>query len=386
MYRLKSVPEDFVVDEITLIREQESSARLRWKEKMKTLRGADPSSGMKSKETKRYTIFRMKKTGMDHFQAIAILSEKTRIQRSDFGYAGTKDRRAVTSQLISIPRIPRETLERLSIKGIEISDIFESDKPIKLGDLVGNRFHITVRNVEEKERPLVLKNLKKVKEKGFTNLFGEQRFGSMRSANHIIGKAIIKRDFEKAVMIFLTQAGSESGENETARARLAKEKDFRRALAYFARSLTYERIMLEHLSVNPDDFPGALRALPKLLGRMFIHAYQSHIWNEVAEKIGKDGMIPILGSKTILDNYPESKEILRKIMIGEAIKPSDFVIKDMMFLTTRGEERAAIVKPNDLKHSFGDDELNRGKIKLILDFELPKGSYATVLVGNIMNG
>ncbi|NOX71144.1 MAG: tRNA pseudouridine(13) synthase TruD, partial [Candidatus Micrarchaeota archaeon] len=56
------------------------------------------------------------------------------------------------------------------------------------------------------------------------------------------------------------------------------------------------------------------------------------------------------------------------------------------FLSTRGDERCAFVKPKNLKFSFSDDDLNCGKIKIVLDFELPKGSYATVLIKDIMKG
>ncbi len=341
MYVIKSVPEDFVVEEITKIKKNVSGAKLRWKEKMRALRGN------KTPEKKRYTIFRMKKTNLNLFEAIELISEKTGIPKKDFGYAGTKDKKAVTIQTISVPEYPKSELLNLEIKGINILDVFKSDKPIKLGDLIGNRFHIIVRNIDENIKENIEKNLNKIKKNGFLNLFGKQRFGS---DNAEIGKMIIKKDFKKAAELLVTS-----------------NKDVK-----------------YYLSENRADYIGSVKILPKMLSRMFIHAYQSQIWNETAEKIKRNCMIPIIGSKTKLENYPESKDIVEKIMKRENNQLSDFVIKDIMFLSTRGGERKSIIRPDNLSYSIGNDDMNKDKLKLILDFELPKGSYATVFVNYIM--
>ena len=289
----------------------------------------------------------MTKTDMDIFKTIGILSEKTGIPKKDFGYAGTKDKKAVTSQMISVPGCQKKELESLKIKGIKISDVFESDKPIKLGGLSGNRFRITVRNIDSKERGMIEENVGKVRKDGFLNLFGEQRFSK---DNIEIGRLLVKKDFEKAAELIASS----------------------------------NKIAGHYLSKNKDDYIGAIKILPKMLSRMFVHAYQSYIWNIAAEKIGKDCIIPIIGSKTRLSDYPESKGTIEKIMKKEDIRLSDFVIKDIMFLSTRGEERESVVKPSEFVCSFSKDEMNKGKLKLVLNFELSKGSYATVLIDYIM--
>jgi len=341
MYKIKTVPEDFVVDEITEIRESGASSKLRWKEKMDLLRNK------KNSATKRFTIFRMTKTDMDLFGAIGILSEKTGIPKKYFGYAGTKDKKAVTSQMISVPEYPKKKMEDLKIKGIKISDIFYADRPIKLGNLSGNRFMITVRNIDSKEKAEIEKNIEKIKKNGFPNLFGEQRFSK---DNIEIGRLLVKKDFKRAAELIASS-----------------NKD-----------------VMYYLSGNKDDYMGAIKILPKMLSKMFIHAYQSYIWNMTAEQVKKDCQIPIIGSKTKLEYYPDSKETVEKIMRKEGLSLSDFVIKDIMFLSTRGEERKSVVKPEKLAHSFGEDEMNEGRLKLILGFEIPKGSYATVLIDFIM--
>ncbi|MBN2102114.1 MAG: tRNA pseudouridine(13) synthase TruD [Candidatus Aenigmarchaeota archaeon] len=341
MYKIKSVPQDFVVDEITDIEESKASSKLRWKEKMDLLRNK------KKKPARKFTVFRMTKTDIDFFRAIEMLSEKTGIPKKEFGYAGTKDKKAVTSQMISIPEYHKENLGTMKIKGIRISDIFETDKPIKLGNLSGNKFRIIVRNIDSEERIRIEKNIEKIKKDGFLNLFGEQRFSK---DNIEIGRLLVRKDFKKAAELIASS-----------------NNDVR-----------------HYLSRNNDDCIGAIEILPRMLSKMFVHAYQSYIWNMTAGQIKKDCMIPIIGSKTKLENYPDSRKIIEKIMKKEGILLSDFVIKDIMPLSTRGEERKSMIKPEKFTHTFKEDGMNKGQLKLILSFVLPKGSYATVLIDFIM--
>ena len=377
MYQIKSVPDDFVVEEITKITKSAETAKIKWKMKMEKL-------GRKKRKTNVYTVFLLTKRNIDIFKAILLISKKCGVNPKDFGYAGTKDKRAVTKQMISVPGSVAEKLRRINMTGLEITNIFESQKPIKLGDLAGNRFHIMIRNIDPKDKDKVEKNIRHIKNKGFLNIFGEQRFGTPRQVNHIIGRHIIKGDFKKAVIDFLTLTGGESDDATQARIKLKREMNFKKAVSYFPGGLKYERVILEYLSKNPDDYKDALARLPKMLSRMFIHAYQSWVWNKAAEKIRKDVIIPLIGSKTHFEDYPESGKVIKGIMREEGIALSDFVIRNMMFLSTRGDERRTFIFPRNIRTEFGEDELNPGKMKLAVDFELPKGSYATTLINDIM--
>ncbi len=365
---IKAVPEDFFVEEVPLLKREAEEAKVKWKEKMKRL-GKENASV--------YTILKVKKVNMDTFSAISALSKELKIPKKSFGFAGMKDKRAVTVQFMSVPfREPKEVIG-ISAQGAEIIDAFLSARRIKLGDLEGNRFRIAVRGISREKEEKIRERIEKARKSGFPNLFGDQRFGSGRMINHIIGKHIIKGEFEQAVMLFLTEKGDASS---SARERLSRERDFSKALSYFPRSLSHERAMILHLSRHPGDFAGALSTLPKTLGRMFVHAYQSWLWNMIASEAKKDIIIPIIGSKTDLSKYPDAKDAAERVMKREGITFSDFVIRDIMHLTTRGDERRSVAFPKDVKYAFNEDEMNEGKIKLTISFFLPKGSYATVFI------
>jgi tRNA pseudouridine13 synthase len=115
---------------------------------------------------------------------------------------------------------------------------------------------------------------------------------------------------------------------------------------------------------------------------MFVHAYQAYLWNEVA-KISQEDTIPLIGFATDLSKYKAAPD-MEKILGKEEVSAADFMIKAMPELSGEGSERERITKAKGLKWSFADDELNQGKIKCIIGFEIPKGSYATSLIKQIL--
>lgn len=349
MYKIKQIPSDFIVEEISAINRSGSIAKFRWKKRMKAVRGLKKKE---DKKTKIYTIFSIEKKDIDLYTAIEIISKKIKIHKKDFGYAGTKDKKAITTQFMSVPGEMTSALDSFSNNKIKIKESFISERPLKLGDLKGNRFTITVRNIRKNKESEIKNNIKRVLNKGCLNLFGEQRFGSDGN-NAELGKLIIKENFK-----FLAKELSKDGK--------------------------YGKQIISYLKENPDDYRGSVITLPKLLLKMFIHAYQSYIWNKTARIINRDIEIPVIGSKTNLDDYPESKSIIQNILTQEKIRLSDFVIRNAMFLSTRGDKRACIMHPEDISYSFANDELNKSMRKLIVSFFLPKGSYATVLTKEIM--
>lgn len=357
MPRIKQIPEDFVVREIF--------------EKQRV-----------SKEEERgyYTWFTLKKTNWDIFRALKIISRKLGVSIKRFGYAGVKDKRAVTYQRVSVWNVTADRLKDVRIKDIELSDFKKKKERINLGDLKANSFRIVIRDIEEKEKDKIEKNLEKLK-KGFVNYFGDQRFG-FRKNTHLVGKEILRNHLKEAVWIYLTKEGDENEEARKFRENLSKTKDFRKALKECPRQLHNELVLLEHLLKNPNDYAGALRKIPKKFRRMFVHAYQSHLWNEIA-KFSKEKRIPLIGFRTDLSKYKTIKQI-KKILESENIQTLDFLLKSMPELSSEGKERDRIVKVKRMKWKFEKDEKNENKLKCKLRFEITKGSYATVLVSEVL--
>lgn len=314
MYTIKQSPEDFIVKEI---------------------------SNVKTKESGEFQIYLLKKTDYTTEKAVQTIADQLNLPRKFIGYAGNKDKVAVTEQYISIKT---KNKVNLSLKDIQLNFIGYTDQPISLGDLEGNEFEIKVKNLDDsgiiffnnrsKENPLI-----------FPNYFGEQRFSKNNAA---IGKLLIKGDFKKAIDLILETEGG------------------------------YEEKIRESISNKPNDFVNALSTLPKKVLKLYIHSYQSYLFNIMLKKIIdekiKTDTLPLIGFGTEV-NDPLIKEILKK----ESISPRDFIIRKMPLLSSDGEYRNAFVKADNFSYEI----LNEKGIKL--KFSLPKGCYATVLIDYLFN-
>ena len=371
MPRIKQIPEDFVVREI-FEKQRISKDDLNYESK---------SSYASSEEKGFYVWFTLKKTNWDLFRALKLISRKLGVSIKRFGYAGVKDKRAVTYQKISVWNVPVERLKRMKIKDLELSGFEKAKERVNLGNLKGNKFKITVRDIEKKEKNRMEKNLENVKKKGFLNYFGEQRFG-IRNNTHLVGKAIVRNRLKEAVWIYLTHEGNEKEEVEKYRRKLSRTKDLKLGLKECPRLLHNELALLNHLVKNPNDYAGALRKIPKKFRRMFVHAYQSYLWNRLVE-VSKELCIPIIGFQTDITKYKTKKQI-EKILKSEKITKSDFRIKSMPELSSKGSERERLVKAKGMKWRFEKDEKNENRLKCVLEFEIPRGSYATVLLGGVL--
>jgi tRNA pseudouridine13 synthase len=188
-----------------------------------------------------YTHFTLEKADWNTMQAIKKIARSLGVSHKRFGFAGTKDRRAITRQKVAVWKVKPEALERVKIKDLKLYDFKKSDERISLGDSGGNRFKITVRDVElvgdELEAELE-KTIAQLKEKGVPNYFGYQRFGTIRPNTHIVGRELLRGDVEGAAMAYL--ANPSEGEKEdayNARKVLEETMDFKRALELFPKRL-----------------------------------------------------------------------------------------------------------------------------------------------------
>jgi tRNA pseudouridine13 synthase len=187
MPHIKQVPEDFVVREIF----EKQPRREGWKS-----------------EDEAYVWFNLTKRNYDLFRCLKTLSRRLGVSPKRFGYAGTKDKRAVTTQKISVWNVPVERLKAVRLKDIELSNFEEAKERINLGDLKANEFEITVRNIEANEKERIERNLESIKKNGFINFFGEQRFGN-RGNTHLVGREILRNNLKEAVWLYLAGEGGE---------------------------------------------------------------------------------------------------------------------------------------------------------------------------------
>jgi tRNA pseudouridine13 synthase len=152
-----------------------------------------------------------------------------RLKPSIFSVSGTKDRRAVTTQRVSVYRVDKSKLVNLRIRGIWLSQFSYSDKKLQLGDNYGNRFSIILRLADIfllwiynhinflRDIPSFLKEddlrerIDKWEHHGFLNYFGSQRFGSCGVNTAEVGRCILAENWQLAVQMLLAQREEAKG-------------------------------------------------------------------------------------------------------------------------------------------------------------------------------
>ncbi|MEM2174443.1 MAG: tRNA pseudouridine(13) synthase TruD [Candidatus Micrarchaeia archaeon] len=343
-----------------------------------------------------YMIVVMQKRNWSTINATKEICKKLGISKKRVSFAGNKDKNSTSVQLISLYKTKIEEIEKINIKDIKILGKWYWDKKIQLGDLLGNRFRLKV-SLSESDILLFGEILESINSL-IPNYFGEQRFG-IRKNNHLIGKLIVKNDLKNAVLEYLTASRpDENSEVRKIRKELKDTLDFKRAIKEYPTFLKNERILLEHLVKNPNDFVGAFRKLHKKILLMFVHAYQSYLFNKnLAKKIEEERLFEIESGEYFCGlnwySFPDIYRINGKIPVGkiigydtkinesekklleeEGIGVNDFKIKSIPELSQRGSYRPILVPLKD----FIVDEDG-------ISFELPAGSYATVALRELIS-
>jgi tRNA pseudouridine13 synthase len=384
------------------------------------------------KEDGRFTIAEISCKNWETHTLVHEMADRLHVSQKRISFAGTKDKRAFSTQLMSFYQIAAEHVSRLNIKDVHIQNIYRSDIPVRIGDLHGNRFEIATRNIEKNVTQKQIKTILSQLETygGFPNFYGIQRFGVIRPITHLVGKYIIQGDFENAVMTYI--AHPLQGENEETyrlREELERTRDYGKAFHSYPNSLNFEKAMLNKLIQYPKDFVGSLKELPKNLLMMFINAYQSYLFNEMLserlrqkisfhravigdlvapvrknivteeyilvtevnlEKVNtqlskrKAVVTGLLVGSDVVVAEGEMGAIEQKVVAREKIDTRDFIIPDISFLSSSGSRRALLAIVPAVEWTIHPDEQNEGKQKLTLCFELQKGCYATSLLREIM--
>lgn len=258
-----------------------------------------------------FLICRLTKKDWDQQRALRELARQLGISYKRIGFSGTKDKHAVTSQLISIRDVTPGEIEKVSQKDLSIDVIGRSTSPLTLGSHTANRFTITIRAVDPSRLAEVVDEVTGVCREAVPNYFGLQRFGVIRPVTHTTGALILKGDFEGAVLCYIGKDyPAEPPEVRDARARFLEIRDPREALRNFPLPLSYERSMLHHLAANPGDYRGALLLLPPKLISLLVSAYQSLLFNRaLSRRIARGGDLlhPRPGDRLLFSNGKEDR-------------------------------------------------------------------------------
>lgn len=418
--------EDFVVEEVLV---DGSKAEVKCSDKPKVLGS--------SAERKRYLLCVLVKRNWDTFLAIKAVAGQLGINAGNIHFAGIKDAKALTAQFITVDGVSTDEVRKVNVKDIEIRPVGYLRHKLSTYYLLGNSFNITLRAISH-SKSSIKKRMEKTLEElgmfgGIPNFFGHQRFGTVRPITHIVGKALVKGNFKKAVMLFLANPSPyEHPESRKAREQLRKTQDFRQALKSFPKQLHYERLMLKHLAQKPQDFVGAFKHLPIKLRELFPQAYQAYLFNKFLSKrivkglalnkaeigdyvvsVQRNGLplltmykvvkaetltevneaikagkmrlaLPLIGFKQKPSQGVQG-EMEKQILEEEGITFESFKINLMPEISPKGELRTALTPLNNFQlREVSVDAANPSKNMAKISFMLHRGSYATILLREIM--
>ncbi|KAK3942405.1 tRNA pseudouridine synthase D [Diplogelasinospora grovesii] len=311
-------------------------------------RQRDPtqSFGQLGGEYLHFTLYKENKDTMDAINTIARL---LKIKASNFGFAGTKDRRAGTVQRVSVYRQRASNLVWLNarIPNIKIGDFKHQKDPLQLGQHGGNEFVITLKNCQpiggkdcslEQRIKMIQQSvdfgLAYLRHHGYINYFGLQRFGTYTIGTHLLGMKILKSDYEGVLDDILHVDDdfvldvldpnthhhhghgqeNQNTRDDYQRARAITTwkatKNAEKALEHLPKRFSSEWAIIRHLARNPKDYMGAILSITRGMRMMYIHAYQSYVWNYVvSHRWSKYGATVIEGDLVLADTGKSNGDI-----------------------------------------------------------------------------
>ncbi len=361
-----------------------------------------------------HVYFLMEKSGLTTLDAISRIASALDIKRRDIGYAGQKDSHGITRQWISIEHIDPQALLQRDLAHIRILDHGLHRNKLRVGHLKGNRFQIKLRHLDcplQEAVDRAEKILDVLCTKGAPNYYGPQRFGNQKNS-HWLGKAILSGDLERFFDIFLGQPEEAEGSNTVEGRTFFSHEDYQKAFEAWPAALRDEHRMLRELLYQNGHKKRAYRHVNKTMKRFYISAFQSHVFNQVLEArmphldilvtgdvaykhengacfLVEDASLeqarsiafevsatgPIFGShmKSTEHQAADIESPIIQEQAGDILSHPTVLKKENI----KGARRPLRMHPENATVTQGSDDLGDF---LELAFDLPAGSYATVLV------
>jgi tRNA pseudouridine13 synthase len=367
-----------------------------------------------------HLYLRIEKTGVSHHEMISSLRRHFRVADRAIGFAGMKDKIAVTCQTVSIhlPRPDAVPAGDVPHDRIKVLWTARHDNKIRLGHLAGNRFSIRIRDVDAVKVTVVKRQLERLAATGVPNYFGRQRFG-YRANNHLLGLALLRADWAGLVDELLGTTGSAFPEYQRQRRELFDQGRYREAAAQWTPADRNELTVIKALAQGRRTRDAA-RAVGKTAMGFWNSALQSAVYNGVldarleagtlarlvegdlawkhdsgavfavtADELARPELAPRLDRFEVSPSGPlwgagmirAGGEVARtelRALESMGVAPERFGTRDHDFKGARRPLRVPI------GHSSTESGVDEHGAFIRLAFELPAGSYATVLLREIM--
>jgi tRNA pseudouridine13 synthase len=395
--RLKATPEEFRVTEI--------------------------SSYPYPDEAGTFVVLRLTSRDWEQHELAAAVASRLGLAPHSVAWSGTKDRRAVSERLFSYRGTP--PTGDLGLRDVTLLEAYRARDGLVLGHHYGNTFELRVDELARPAREALaaFRDTERALRElgGVPNFFGPQRFGEVRPITQEVGRWVVRGDLARAVEVYLTDRPEDGtpGIGDSARRAYAEHHDAARALREFPREYRFERTLLEHLARgHPPE--RAFRALSRDLRTLFVHAFQSVIFNRwlsarhsadlpfdrptIGDRIvrlARDGTVrgpdaapvgsdnlsecsdlvlkgralvagPLVGYETPTGTE-RPLEQLDEVLRDEGVNRSMFRVTSAPEVASKGAWRPVMVPTPPLSLELAGDGAR-------FRFALPKGAYATVLL------
>ena len=290
-----------------------------------------------------FLVLKIEKSNCDTWELIDRLAKFLNVYSNEIGYAGLKDKRATTIQYMTIPKKYSKEIKLFRNKKITILDTYLHNEKLNIGDLEGNRFKINLHKVEIADINHIQKIIKIISRDGMPNYFGYQRFGKDVDDNLTKAKDVVY------------------GEE------LVKDKKLSKMLVAAYQSSFFNAWLVERLKLSKDYFD-------LLDGDVFMDLEKDKIFT------------PKSITPNILNDFKNCKITPTGLLPGRKVFKSMGAAREIeekhddLYIQEKGYRREAIVFPREISCKY--DSVNK---VCTLDFILPKGSYATVLVEYLAN-
>jgi tRNA pseudouridine13 synthase len=379
--KLKRLPEDFQVEELTPF---------------------GTSGGP-------FAYYRLTKRSQGTPEVIEAILRRWNMARAQIGYGGLKDRHAVTVQYVTIKNGPRRDLRE---KSFDLVYLGQAQRAFGPQDISGNRFRITLRDLTSETEQQARSALERAAIDGVPNYFDDQRFGSVGQSGEFVAQPWCLGNYERAIWLALADPNSHDRPDEREQKRILRDHwgDWKTCKATLSRS--HRRSIITFLDDRPGDYRGAIARVRVDLRGLYLSAFQSALWNRILAawlkrvcapkqlngvelQLGpvpffrgldpdqiaalQTTQLPLPSARTKLEPGPIDD------VVTEVLREAGLELRQMRVKYPRDSFfskgiRAAAISLGEVTQLGETDDLYPGKRKLTLSFELPRGSYATIVV------
>ena len=386
--KLKRIPEDFQVDELSQV---------------------TSTSGP-------FALYQLTKQSIGTLEVINMVVDRWKIPRRRISYGGLKDKHALTTQFVTVHHGPKKPLTQRSFELEYLGQVRQAFVP---ADIDGNRFTITLRDMTVQEIERAESAAEDVRRDGVPNYFDDQRFGSLGSSGEWIAKPWCLGDWERTLWLALADPHRDDRSDDKKQKAILRDHWGRWCECKQALSRSHRRSIVTFLADKEAagkliDFRGAFCNLNIDLRGLYLSAFQSALWNRMltrrlkenaaptsvipfelksgpacfvsacssssdSEAVPLEEEFPLPSARGKLEEGP-TLDLLNAVVAEEGLEKRQLRVKYPRDSFFSKSSRKTIIAIPDLEFEFSDDDLYPKQKKVRLTFDLPRGSYATILV------